>query len=270
MPRVLIIDDDPVIRLAIEQLLTDYGYDTVTAADGESALKHLVQDAHFDAVLCDIKMPGLDGLSLLGQLQTRAPHLAVVMLTGEDKVETAVQAMRQGAINYLTKPIDPDDLLKAVQEAATHYATNLQKQAVLDQLFSNLETLRTLHPDLQQPEPAPPTETAAVPPDAPQIRCGALSVDRKQMLAYCGDDVLDLTPTEFDILWQLVQQQGHVIALEVLVLALHGVEVSREEARRMLSSHLSNLKTKLQKTPCGELLTNHWGRGYRLGEGRQS
>jgi two-component system nitrogen regulation response regulator GlnG len=114
--RVLVADDEPSIRWVLERLLTQAGHEVVTADDGHAALTHATREP-FDLVFLDIRMPGPDGLEVLGTLRARIPDTAVVVMTAHGTVRTAVEAMQGGAYDYLTKPFDNDEVLLLVRRA---------------------------------------------------------------------------------------------------------------------------------------------------------
>jgi two-component system NtrC family response regulator len=114
--RILIVDDEASARHALSEILTDEGYQVKMAADGFRAIA-AAQEFLPDLVLTDLKMPGMDGMALLGRLQEVHPEAAVVLMTAFGAVESAVQAMRQGAANYLTKPLNIGELLLVVERA---------------------------------------------------------------------------------------------------------------------------------------------------------
>ena len=113
---ILIVDDEEAIRSILSRKLEVDGYHCEVAADGKEALwKAFMKD--FDLVLMDIKMPGLSGMEALPQMVTNHPDTCVIMMTAVMDTETAVQAMRLGAYDYVTKPFDLDDLSMRVEKA---------------------------------------------------------------------------------------------------------------------------------------------------------
>jgi two-component system NtrC family response regulator len=112
--RILIVDDEKVQREMLAGFLNKQGYKVVAAEDGAMALEKF-SDGAFDLVLTDFRMPGLDGLTLLKEIRRRNPETMVVMMTAYGTVNTAVAAMKEGAYDYLTKPIDLDELLLKIQ-----------------------------------------------------------------------------------------------------------------------------------------------------------
>lgn len=111
--RILVVDDEPVVRNSLREWLTDEGFDVDTAESGTVALEK-VRDETFHLMLLDIKMPGMDGVEVLKRSKEVRPELPVVMMTAYATVETAVEAMKLGALDYFMKPFDPDTLVPLV------------------------------------------------------------------------------------------------------------------------------------------------------------
>src|SRR3989304_10582910 len=103
--RILVVDDDPDIRQVLQDRLESYGYLVETAADGRAALKKLERLVP-SGVFLDIRMPGMDGLEVLGQIRDRHPSIPVVIVTAASARENVISAIRAGAQAYLLKPFD--------------------------------------------------------------------------------------------------------------------------------------------------------------------
>ena len=114
--RILVVDDEPNARTALAEILKEEGYQAETAADGFKGLAR-AEEFSPDLVLTDLKMPGMDGVELLRKLRQHAPELPVVLMTAFGAVETAVSAMREGAADYLTKPLNTDELVLVIDRA---------------------------------------------------------------------------------------------------------------------------------------------------------
>lgn len=112
--RILVVDDEASARNALTEILGDEGYEVFAAADGFKALALAGEHAP-EVILTDVKMPGMDGLHLLQELRVRHPEAAVVLMTAFGAVESAVQAMRHGAADYLVKPLNSDELLVVIE-----------------------------------------------------------------------------------------------------------------------------------------------------------
>src|SRR6185295_16494781 len=115
-PRILIVDDDPGQRSLLNSFLTGQGFETVVVDSGERALETL-RAGRFDMMISDVRMPGLSGLETLRLARKEHATLPVLLITAFTDVRDAVAAMRDGAVNYLAKPIDLDELLISVQQA---------------------------------------------------------------------------------------------------------------------------------------------------------
>jgi DNA-binding NtrC family response regulator len=116
---VLAVDDDSVVRDMITELLGDAGFEVTAVESADDALS-AVQEREFDAVLTDLQMPGKDGLELLAALRDLRPDTPVVLMTAFGSIQTAVEAMRAGALDFVTKPFESDELLVALERAFEH------------------------------------------------------------------------------------------------------------------------------------------------------
>jgi DNA-binding NtrC family response regulator len=115
MKKILVIDDEPIIRISCERTLAPEGYEVRTASGGREGLTFLEQE-NFGLVILDLKMPDIDGIEVLNAIREKWPETKVIMISGYSTVDTAVQALRQGAFNFIEKPFTPDTLISAVKE----------------------------------------------------------------------------------------------------------------------------------------------------------
>lgn len=120
-PRVLVVDDERAVRTALRVNLTKAGYEVTLASDPREARDLLLQQ-EFDVTLTDVKMPGGTGMELLETVRAAYPDMQVVVMTGFGSVEDAVKAMKAGAVDYLSKPIEKDELLLVLQKAMDNRA----------------------------------------------------------------------------------------------------------------------------------------------------
>ena len=114
--QVLIVDDEPNLRKILAAQLSRDGYDVLLAEDGEQGLT-VLREHHIDLVVTDLKMPKIDGMTLLREAVKEQPDLPVVMITAHGTVDTAVEALKLGAFDYLTKPFDKDEVRQVVAKA---------------------------------------------------------------------------------------------------------------------------------------------------------
>ena len=116
LQRVLLIDDEENMRHMLAVMLTKEDYHVETAADGIEALERL-ESNEFDVVLCDLKMPRMDGMSFLAQAQKRHPDMTYIMMSAYGTIETALEAIKQGAYDYISKPFKNDEVLLTLKKA---------------------------------------------------------------------------------------------------------------------------------------------------------
>ncbi len=139
-PTVFVVDDDPAIRKALERLLRSEGWQAATYASAEEFLKGNDPEVA-GCLILDVAMPGLDGLTLQERLAEAGCKLPILFLTGHGDVPTSVRAMRAGALNFLTKPVEDAVLLAAVAEAVDRDRQGRRAQADLAALRMRLATL---------------------------------------------------------------------------------------------------------------------------------
>src|SRR5437762_896684 len=116
MPDILIIDDEKAIRKTLSEILSFEGYKIDEASDGEEGLKRF-KDKNYDVVLCDIKMPKIDGIEFLQKAGEANPDIPIIMISGHGNIETAVEAVKTGAYDYISKPPDLNRLLITIRNA---------------------------------------------------------------------------------------------------------------------------------------------------------
>lgn len=117
--RILIVDDEQVVRLSHLRCLGNAGYRAEAVPNGREALARMEQQA-FDVVFLDLRMPDLDGITVLRTIKSRWPECEVIIITGYPEISTAKEAVRLGAWDYLVKPLGPNDIVRAATAALTH------------------------------------------------------------------------------------------------------------------------------------------------------
>lgn len=142
MEKILIIDDNNDICLLLERFLGKQGYKTNSAQRGEDGLA-LLRKEPYELVICDFKLPDIDGLEMLRRIKVLEPTTAVIIITGYSDVRIAVQTVKHGAYDYVTKPLYPDEILYTIKNA----------------LERRMQAIN---------QPAPSAETAAAPAKTPR------------------------------------------------------------------------------------------------------
>ena len=125
--EILVVDDEEVVRLSHSRLLRGDDCNVETVWNGADAIAAMERH-HYDLVLLDLRMPGMDGLTTLRAIKSKWPAAEVVIITGYPSVETAKEAIRLGAYDYLTKPVPPDEVIKVASGAITQKRWSLQHQ----------------------------------------------------------------------------------------------------------------------------------------------
>ena len=112
---ILIVDDEPIVRESIGDWLKDAGYQVATAESGEEALE-MVEKQEFSVMILDVRLPGKTGIKVLDEVKALNPQIKSIVITAYPSVELAVEAMKLGAVDYLIKPVAPDDLERLIRE----------------------------------------------------------------------------------------------------------------------------------------------------------
>jgi DNA-binding response OmpR family regulator len=267
--RILVVDDEPAVRAFLRDVLDDPARQVVTAESVEDALERIAAE-EFDLVLLDLKLRGRSGMAVLAEVGERWPDTAVIVLTGHASLETAIEALRRGAHDYLFKPCKTMELRQSVREALRRRQEKLEQREFLTTLRRSLgvglEQLRAL--DGGRPARAP---SAAEPDgrDGRFLRQGGLIVDLARHAIMLDGCQLELTPTEFELLAYLASEAPRVVPPQELVQAVQGYECARDEASDIARVHVYHIRQKVEAaTGRRDVIRTVRGVGYGLGGGR--
>jgi DNA-binding response OmpR family regulator len=213
--HILIVDDEDTLRYFLRRNLEDEGYRVSEAANGQAALD-LLEDETFDLALVDLRMAGVDGLEVMRQFRQRSPETQIIIITGYASVPSAVEALRHGAHDYLTKPVKTEELLASV-------ADGLARRGV------------------QAP-------SLTGPPRA-QLTYGDLTLDYNMHQVTRQGQALDLTPTEYDLLACLMEAPSTALDSVTVLKQIRGYEATESEARAIVRVHVHRLRQKLEPDP---------------------
>ena len=142
--RLLIIEDEPLIRRSLAEFLEQEGFAVQTAANGAAGLQ-LADKTAFDLVLTDIQMPGMDGVEVLERIQQRNPETFVILVTAYGTVETAVEAFKRGAQDYLLKPLRFDEVVAKVRQLLQYRQWKLENQWLRREVHRGRHSLTAIH-----------------------------------------------------------------------------------------------------------------------------
>jgi DNA-binding response OmpR family regulator len=228
-PKILLVDDDPIITDQLEPFLERAGFRVLCAVDGRDALGK-VASFEPDLVVLDILMPRLDGRAVLRRLRQANNWVHVIMLTQVTGAQERIEALNEGADDYLDKPFEPGELLARIR-------------AILRRA---------------RPIQAPPDPEAA-----PRLRCGALLLDRRKGAVYMGRREIAMSPKEFAVLEQLMLHPGELLDYDDLMEKVWGFDyVVGPEA---LYVRVNKLRRTLGNDSAqARLIETVSGRGYRF------
>jgi DNA-binding response OmpR family regulator len=257
---VLVVDDEEATRRSLGEILRLEGCTVQTAASGEQALDWLRRDT-FAVLLLDLKMPGIDGLDVLRVAARLAPDTHIILLTAHGSLESAIEALRYGAHDYLLKPSSPAQIVQSVKDALQKLEETRRKRTLLDHLDASLRELRGMGaaPDFTGTDPKGMTAPRLVHPQG-----FVFDTERREISQ--GEMRVSLTPTEGKLLRILWEAPGRVFSPKELVQSVQGYEVNEWEAPEVLRPLVSRLRHKLSAFPNGEnLVVNVRGSGYTFG-----
>jgi len=147
MKPILIVEDEAVMRESLRDWLIDSGYQVETAEDGEEASKTIAaQD--FGLLILDLRLPGKDGLEVLREARARSPQLRGVIITAYPSVETAIEAMKEGAVDYLPKPFELNQLEKVIQETLGPVQVEIRPRTVAEEVVAEPTVVEAAKVDL--------------------------------------------------------------------------------------------------------------------------
>jgi DNA-binding response OmpR family regulator len=255
--KVLIVDDDDDSRLLIRQVLAGAGYDCLEAADAEAGMR-LLSGQPVHVLVTDISLPGMSGLGLLNWVRSQSMPCEVVIVTAYPHVETAIEALRGGAADYLTWPVTNNTLLEALDRVAQRLHAARQTDEVLEMLHEGLKRITSR----ASPRPAPAETDAS---QGRQFRLGPVQLDLDRYLVEVNGEPVDTTPTELEILHVLFRNSGRVTTAQELIQSVRGYRVDQREAPEIVRPHISNLRRKLVALePQADIIQTVRGVGYML------
>ena len=243
--RILVVDDEAAERITLGEVLRLEGYHVTLAASGEQALAVVRQEPMFDLAILDLRLPGMDGLQVLDGIRRISSETIVILITGYGTLETAVQALRKGAYDFLLKPSPVEEVLVAVRRALSELKAGRHRRLLISQLQDTLQALVATTDGLMGVEALSDLEKG----DDGLTVVGDIQIDKaKHMVTYRGEPV-ELTPTEFRLLECLVGRVGEVCTPQELVRCAQGYDTDAWGARSIVRVHIRRLRRKLEPEP---------------------
>lgn len=239
--RILIVDDEASIRFALEEALTRDGHDVASVESGRAALIRMSAEP-FDLVLLDLRLPDIEGTTVLAEMRARWPETIIIMLTAHATLESAVAALRVGAHDYLIKPCSTDSIRLSVNTGLAKREA-AQRVAADSPAANDVETNRARRFFSRK----------------------GLTIDFDRHQVKYHDRLLDLTPTEFSLFAHLALEAPRVVSAQELIQEAQGITVDASEAREMIRFHVHRLRSKLRGlTGDDGLIQNVRGIGYAI------
>ena len=225
MTTILVVDDEPQIAQIAGDFLTHAGYDVITAPDGEAALE-LVRTRQPALVVLDLKLPGMDGLDVAKALR-RTSSIPVIMLTARVEESDRLRGLALGADDYVTKPFSPRELVARVKAVLRRTGSGSEVDGV--------------------------------------IRLGDLTIDPERHVVTRGTAIVDLTPTEIQLLATLARRPGRIFTRSALLDTVRGTE--GETFERAIDAHIKNIRRKIEVDPRSPAhVLTFYGMGYKAAE----
>jgi DNA-binding response OmpR family regulator len=264
--RVLVIDDEQPVRVTLKEVLSREGYEVLTASSGQEALQ-VMGYTTVDLVMVDLKMEGMGGATLMGEIKQRWPATVLIVLTGYATLESALKALRYGAHDYLRKPSDPEDIKRSVREGLEKRWREVRRKDLLAQIEAGVRELTAegLSMGAAEESEAPRDAVPGQPESPPLLEVGPLVIDLQRHAATLNGRPLKLTPVEFGALTYLAREAGRVVTCSTLVKEVQGYDCHEQEARTIVKTHIRHLRQKLESDPSDpEYILNVRGVGYML------
>ncbi|MCI0553647.1 MAG: response regulator transcription factor [Anaerolineae bacterium] len=260
--HILIIDDEASLRQTLARILQRAGFEVTTAANGKEGLS-LVTEHPFDLLYLDIRMPDVSGLELLKTIHAKFPELPVILFTAQPDLNSAVEALRRGATDYLLKPLKP----QAVIDRTQAILSNKQKERRRRELLRQIETLQAELTALENDKP-PGLDLSSqktTSSDDRFLRRGMLTLDMHTRRVTMNDRVINLPPTSFDYLLVLARHAPNIVDYQTLVSEAQGYETDTREAQELTKWHIHHIRQAIEPDKRNPVhVINVRGAGYRL------
>lgn len=232
--KILVVDDEDTLRYFLRLHLEEKGYHVSEAADGATAMR-LIAHNTFDVALIDLKLADMNGLEIMRHLRKTSPDTSVIILTAYATVNSAIEALRHGAHDYLTKPYETSELLASVADGIARRAAS---------------------------PPPRPADTSDI------LQAQDLELNRASRQVSRAGERINLTPTEFDLLATLMSYPNQAIDALTLVRLVRGYNATETDARAIARVHMHRLRQKLEPDPANPVYVQTIAGGrYRMNIG---
>ena len=260
--HILIIDDEASLRQTLARILQRAGHEVTTASTGTEGLS-LLGAQTIDLLYLDIRMPDISGLELLKTIHEKYPDLPVILFTAQPDLNSAVEALRRGAVDYLLKPLKPQAVIDRTQTILAAKQTERRKR----ELQRQIETLQAELTALESPAGEKDSSQPEQPPagDDRYVRRGKLILDLHTRRVTMDTRVVKLPPTSFDYLLALARHAPNVVDFQTLVAEAQGYDADAREAQELTKWHIHHIRQAIEPDSRKPIhVINVRGIGYRL------
>jgi DNA-binding response OmpR family regulator len=256
--HILIIDDEAALRQTLARILQQAGFEVTTAMDGEQGLS-FIQTTNFDMIFMDLRMPGMAGMEVLKLIHASYPNLPVILFTAQPDLTSAVDALRNGATDYLLKPLKPQALIERAQTTIANQQKENRKREIAHQIEALQAELKSLTTGQTGP-----LQAASVGTDR-FLKRGALVLDLHKRRLIIHEQTINIPPTSFDYLLVLARHSPNVVNYQTLVAEAQGYQADVREAQELTKWHIHQLRQAIeQDARAPSILINVRGTGYCL------
>jgi two-component system, OmpR family, alkaline phosphatase synthesis response regulator PhoP len=258
--NILIIDDEPTLRQTLGRILRQAGFAVTTAEDGEEGLAFLKTNG-FDLVYLDIRMPGLSGLEVLDLIHSSHPNLPIILFTAQPDLNSAVEALRRGARDYLLKPLKPD----AIIERTKKILAVQQRMQRRRELQEQIESLQAKLKEMDEEDSGQTVTPRMLPVTDRFLKRGVLVLDLLARRLTVNERVVNLPSTSFDYLLVLARHAPEVVGYQTLVAEAQGFQAGPRESQELVKWHIHHIRQAIEPDPRNPTyIFNIRGIGYRL------
>ncbi len=260
--HILIIDDEASLRQTMARILQRAGYEVTTAANGKDGLALIAEQA-FDLLYLDIRMPDISGLELLKLIHAQFPELPVILFTAQPDLNSAVEALRRGAVDYLLKPLKPQAVIDRTQALLADKQKERRKREILRQMEELQNELNVLESSEAGTHPSKQDSASAA--DDRFVKRGELILDLHTRHVTMKGQPVTLPPTSFDYLLVLARHTPNVVDYKTLVAEAQGYETDTREAQELTKWHIHHIRQAIEPNARNPVhVINVRGSGYRL------
>jgi len=257
---ILIVDDEKHLRRSLSYILQKEQYHVDTATSAEEALNCLKMH-EYDLMFLDLNLPGMGGIDLLVEVHKHYPNMSVLILTAYAGLDSAIQAVRLGARDYLIKPVEPVVILTRVAEILAESEQPARKKEIVSQVQSLLAEWQTINGEDRTPtRPAPP------PADSGRLlKKGSFELDLDAHQATLNDKYIPVAGIYFDYLCTLLRHAPKAVTYKTLVKESQGFDVTILEAKDLARWRIHELRHMIESDPQQpQYILTVRGIGYRL------